>query len=210
MAIFHFSAKVIGRSSGRSAVAAAAYRAGERLHDERIDRDHDFTNKAGVLHSEVMLPTGPQGFRQRHRPIECDCRACPHRGRAETPNLAVCGPRVGCWYPALVDPPRHRRPRRARKLALARTDGPQGRWRTHHRGGGHQVDPVAEPRSLGRTGGGAGHTECKPRGAGTVQGAGPQLKELNSLHGIVKALTCRCDTRRNGALSCATCERLQG
>lgn len=58
MAIFHFSAKVIGRSSGRSAVAASAYRAGERLNDERIDRTHDFTNKAGVLHSEVMLPKG--------------------------------------------------------------------------------------------------------------------------------------------------------
>ncbi|WP_239806764.1 Ti-type conjugative transfer relaxase TraA [Croceicoccus hydrothermalis] len=66
MAIFHFSAKVIGRSSGRSAVAAAAYRAGERLHDERIDRDHDFTNKAGVLHSEVMLPKGaPEAFTDR-------------------------------------------------------------------------------------------------------------------------------------------------
>ncbi|MCP5395778.1 MAG: Ti-type conjugative transfer relaxase TraA [Sphingomonadaceae bacterium] len=66
MAIFHFSAKVIGRSSGRSAVAAAAYRAGERLHDERIDRDHDFTNKAGVLHSEVMLPKGaPEVFADR-------------------------------------------------------------------------------------------------------------------------------------------------
>src|SRR3546814_21163029 len=66
MAIFHFSAKVIGRSSGRSAVAAAAYRAGERLHDERIDRTHDFTNKAGVLHSEVMLPRGaPEAFADR-------------------------------------------------------------------------------------------------------------------------------------------------
>ena len=66
MAIFHFSAKVIGRSSGRSAVAAAAYRAGERLHDERIDRDHDFTSKAGVLHSEVMLPKGaPEAFADR-------------------------------------------------------------------------------------------------------------------------------------------------
>ena len=66
MAIFHFSAKVIGRSSGRSAVAAAAYRAGERLHDERIDRTHDFTNKAGVLHSEVMLPKGaPDAFTDR-------------------------------------------------------------------------------------------------------------------------------------------------
>ena len=58
MAIFHFSVKVIGRSGGRSAVAAAAYRAGERLHDERIDRDHDFTSKAGVEHSEVLLPEG--------------------------------------------------------------------------------------------------------------------------------------------------------
>ncbi|MDJ0977170.1 MAG: Ti-type conjugative transfer relaxase TraA [Erythrobacter sp.] len=66
MAIFHFSAKVIGRSSGRSAVAAAAYRAGEQLHDERIDRTHDFTNKAGVLHSEVMLPKGaPEAFTDR-------------------------------------------------------------------------------------------------------------------------------------------------
>ena len=58
MAIYHFSAKVIGRSTGRSAVAAAAYRAAERLHDERLDRDHDFTTKAGVVHSEIMLPDG--------------------------------------------------------------------------------------------------------------------------------------------------------
>ena len=34
MAIFHLSVKVISRSSGRSAVAAAAYRGGERLHDD--------------------------------------------------------------------------------------------------------------------------------------------------------------------------------
>src|SRR3546814_17452705 len=66
MAIFHFSAKVIGRSSGRSAVAAAACRAGERPHDERIDRTHDLPNKAGVLHYDVMLPTGaPADFAAR-------------------------------------------------------------------------------------------------------------------------------------------------
>src|SRR3546814_4972140 len=56
MAIYHLSAKVIGRGSGRSAVAAAAYRAASRLHDERLGRDHDFTSKTGVIHSEVMLP----------------------------------------------------------------------------------------------------------------------------------------------------------
>jgi hypothetical protein len=58
MAIYHLSVKVISRSAGRSAVAAAAYRCAGRLHDERIDRDHDFTNKGGVVHSEVLLPEG--------------------------------------------------------------------------------------------------------------------------------------------------------
>ena len=58
MAIYHFSAKVIGRSTGRSAVAAAAYRAAERLHDERLGHDHDFMVKADPVHSEIMLPEG--------------------------------------------------------------------------------------------------------------------------------------------------------
>lgn len=65
MAIFHCSAKVIGRASGRS---AAAYRAGERLHDERLDRDHDFTNKSGVVHSEILLPeNAPEEFADREK-----------------------------------------------------------------------------------------------------------------------------------------------
>jgi Ti-type conjugative transfer relaxase TraA len=66
MAIFHFSVQVIGRASGRSAVSAAAYRAGERLHDERLDRDHDFRARAGVEHSEILLPEGaPDRFSDR-------------------------------------------------------------------------------------------------------------------------------------------------
>ncbi|NQE62378.1 Ti-type conjugative transfer relaxase TraA [Caulobacter sp. RHG1] len=58
MAIYHFSVKVISRATGASALASAAYRSASRLHDERLDRDHDFTNKSGVVHSEVMLPDG--------------------------------------------------------------------------------------------------------------------------------------------------------
>lgn len=56
MAIYHFSAKVISRANGSSALAAAAYRSASRLHDQRLDRYHDFSNKTGVVHSEVMLP----------------------------------------------------------------------------------------------------------------------------------------------------------
>ena len=68
MAIYHFSAKVISRASGSSAVASAAYRSASRLHDQRIDRHHDFSNKAGVVHSEVMLPDGaPEHLRDREK-----------------------------------------------------------------------------------------------------------------------------------------------
>ncbi|MDQ8756915.1 Ti-type conjugative transfer relaxase TraA [Sphingosinicella sp. LHD-64] len=66
MAIYHFSVKVISRATGASALASAAYRSASRLHDQRLDRDHDFTNKAGVIHSEVMLPdTAPAEFADR-------------------------------------------------------------------------------------------------------------------------------------------------
>jgi Ti-type conjugative transfer relaxase TraA len=68
MAIYHFSVQVIGRAAGRSAVAAAAYRSGSRLHDERIERSHDFSNKRGVVHSEVLLPEdAPEQWRDRER-----------------------------------------------------------------------------------------------------------------------------------------------
>ena len=58
MAIYHFSAKVISRANGSSAVASAAYRSASELHDDRLGRNHDFSNKAGVIHSQVMLPEG--------------------------------------------------------------------------------------------------------------------------------------------------------
>ena len=68
MAIYHFSAKVISRSAGSSAVASAAYRSASRLHDERLDRSHDFSNKAGVVHSDVILPEdAPEAWRDREK-----------------------------------------------------------------------------------------------------------------------------------------------
>lgn len=56
MAIYHLSAKPISRASGRSAVAAAAYRCAERLTNEREGLVHDFTRKQGVEHCEIVLP----------------------------------------------------------------------------------------------------------------------------------------------------------
>src|SRR3546814_16191204 len=58
MAIDHVAAKVSSRANGQKAVASAAYRAAERLHDDRLGRDHDFSNKAGVVHSEILAHEG--------------------------------------------------------------------------------------------------------------------------------------------------------
>ncbi|MDK8875095.1 Ti-type conjugative transfer relaxase TraA [Paracoccus sp. SSJ] len=68
MAIYHLHVKVIGRKSGQSAVASAAYRSASRLRDERIDRVQDFSNKRGVVHSEIMLPdSAPEVWSDRER-----------------------------------------------------------------------------------------------------------------------------------------------
>ena len=52
----HCSTKPLARSSGRSAVAAAAYRSGDGLVDEWQGLEHDCTRRNGVLHSQVVLP----------------------------------------------------------------------------------------------------------------------------------------------------------
>jgi Ti-type conjugative transfer relaxase TraA len=61
MAIYHFSAKVIQRSHGRSAVAAAAYRSASELEDERLGQTFDYRAKEGVEHSEIIAPDDAPG-----------------------------------------------------------------------------------------------------------------------------------------------------
>ncbi|MQB40199.1 Ti-type conjugative transfer relaxase TraA [Agrobacterium tumefaciens] len=58
MAIYHLSTKPVSRSSGRSAVASAAYRCAVLLVNQRDGLVHDFTRKEGVEHSEIVLPDG--------------------------------------------------------------------------------------------------------------------------------------------------------
>ncbi|CUX62839.1 MULTISPECIES: Ti-type conjugative transfer relaxase TraA [Agrobacterium] len=58
MAIYHLSTKPVSRSSGRSAVASAAYRCAVLLTNHRDGLVHDFTRKEGVEHKEIVLPQG--------------------------------------------------------------------------------------------------------------------------------------------------------
>ena len=56
MASFHLAVKTVGRSVGRSATAAAAYRAGVEIADERTGIVHDYTRKQGIEHREIVAP----------------------------------------------------------------------------------------------------------------------------------------------------------
>lgn len=57
MALFHLHATQIKRSAGQSAIASAAYRAGEKLHSEYYGEDSDYTKKGGVICNEILLPS---------------------------------------------------------------------------------------------------------------------------------------------------------
>ena len=66
IALYHFHVTQIKRSAGQSAVAAAAYRSGEKLHSEYYGEDSDYTRKGGVICSEILLPSyAPSSFSDR-------------------------------------------------------------------------------------------------------------------------------------------------
>ena len=66
ISLFHFHVTQISRAAGQSAIASAAYRAGEKLHSDYYGEDSDYTSKHGVLHSEILLPPhAPERLRDR-------------------------------------------------------------------------------------------------------------------------------------------------
>ena len=66
MAIYHLCIKIISRGKGKSAVAASAYRSGEKIKNEYDGIVHDFTRKGGIAHTEILLPqNAPQKFVNR-------------------------------------------------------------------------------------------------------------------------------------------------
>ena len=68
MAIYHCSVKTIGRSSGRSSVGSAAYRAGVKLYNEYDGMTHDYSKRKGVIYSEIILPeNAPKEYLDRSK-----------------------------------------------------------------------------------------------------------------------------------------------
>jgi len=64
MASYHLSVKTIKRSAGRSATAAGAYRAGERIECQREGRVHDYTAKRGIEETFILTPKDAPSWAQ--------------------------------------------------------------------------------------------------------------------------------------------------
>ena len=58
VAIHHLDISIISRGEGSSVTAAAAYRAGERIVDERTGEVHDYRPRSGVSATEILTPPG--------------------------------------------------------------------------------------------------------------------------------------------------------
>ena len=66
MALYHFHVDRIGRGKGYSAIAAAAYRSGTKLYDDFYGETQDYTQKGGVVMSEISLPVhAPERYADR-------------------------------------------------------------------------------------------------------------------------------------------------
>jgi hypothetical protein len=83
MASYHLSVKTIKRSAGRTATAAAAYRAGERIECQREGRLHDYTRKSGIEETFIVAPETAPAWAQDRAALWNAAEA------SETPRNAV-------------------------------------------------------------------------------------------------------------------------
>ncbi len=82
MAIYHLNAQIVKRSAGASAVAGAAYRAGERLVDERTGEVHDYRRKA-VDDSVILTPAGAPAWTRNRAQLWNRAEAAERRADAQ-------------------------------------------------------------------------------------------------------------------------------
>jgi len=79
---FHCSMKVIGRSAGRS-VVAAAYRCGQKLHDELTQQTHDYTRREGVENTFIVAPAHAPEWAQDWGKLWNHAEACENRSNSQ-------------------------------------------------------------------------------------------------------------------------------
>ena len=100
---YHCSVKPVSRSAGRSVVAAAAYRLGERLHDERYQAVHDYTRRRGIEATFTVAPVDAPAWAHEAE------RLWNAAERAETRKNSTLAREVELALPSLLEPPDRQR-----------------------------------------------------------------------------------------------------
>ena len=100
---YHCSVKPVSRSAGRSVVAAAAYRLGECLHDERYQTMHDYTRRRGVEATFTIAPPDAPQWAHDHQAL---WNAAEH---AETRKNSTLAREVELALPSLLSPEERQR-----------------------------------------------------------------------------------------------------
>lgn len=85
MAVYRCEVKTLNRAAGRSAVAAVAYRAAVRLHDDRADKGHDYRRKArGVAFTAILAPKGAPAWASERGALWNGAEAAENRKNSVT------------------------------------------------------------------------------------------------------------------------------
>lgn len=84
MASYHLSVKTIKRSAGRTATAAGAYRAGERIECQREGRIHDYTRKQGIEETFIVAPENAPAWAQDRSKLWNEAEASETRRNSVT------------------------------------------------------------------------------------------------------------------------------
>ncbi|HWI52191.1 MAG TPA: MobQ family relaxase [Symbiobacteriaceae bacterium] len=89
MAIYYMNVQVIGRSAGRTSTGAAAYRAGERIVDERTGQTFDYTRRTGEIETEILAPQAAPEWVQDRSQLWNQVEKAERRGDAQVAREIV-------------------------------------------------------------------------------------------------------------------------
>lgn len=82
--VYRLSAKVVKRSAGRSATAAAAYRAGDRIEDRQLGEVYDYSKKSGIVYTEIFTREDVPEWAQDREALWNAAELAERRGDAQT------------------------------------------------------------------------------------------------------------------------------
>jgi Ti-type conjugative transfer relaxase TraA len=91
LAIYHLTVKIISRARGQSVAAAAAYRSGSALRDERYGVTHNYARNGKAAHSEIMSPTGAPAWVQDRETLWNRVEAAERRKDAQLARAVEIG-----------------------------------------------------------------------------------------------------------------------